>query len=318
MSIDAFRDEVSEEVSAILSPKFDVEVIETNFVPKPDDPRITFPNTDYEKQSCKLIETCVLYIDIRKSTELNLSHRQATVAKLYSAFGRSMTRAAKYYGGHVRGIVGDRVMVVFDKIDCFEHAVNTSVLMNSVAKYVLDKKFDKNEINCGIGIDYGKMLVTKVGIVRRGEESSNYKGLVWLGRPANVASKLTDLANKPEQTKWEECVHVGRYYPNIGEWSWGNESYANFVGDLENIPLSNRLQHKDGYFRSHFKTGRNVLEAARTPPILMTKEVFAGFKKACPDDNIIQKNWIQKKSLRTAEYGGEVYGGDVTFTAFKS
>jgi hypothetical protein len=41
------------------------------------------------------------------------------------------------------------------------------------------------------------MLATKTGIRRHGEQQGNYRNLVWLGRPANVASKLTDLANKP-------------------------------------------------------------------------------------------------------------------------
>jgi class 3 adenylate cyclase len=40
-------------------------------------------------QGTKLIDTCVLYIDIRRSTDLNLSHKPVTVAKLYSAFVRS-------------------------------------------------------------------------------------------------------------------------------------------------------------------------------------------------------------------------------------
>jgi adenylate cyclase len=140
-----------------------------------------------------------------------------------------MTRVARYYGGHVRGIIGDRVMVVFDKKDCFEDAVNTAVLMNSVAKHILNKHFKKNEIQCGIGIDYGKMLVTKVGIIRRSQEKSNYKGLVWLGRPANVTSKLTDLANKPSRVRTEDCLHVGIHYKYINNWTWYNQSFEGLL-----------------------------------------------------------------------------------------
>lgn len=318
MSLASFRDEVTDEIASILASDFEVEVVETDFVPKPDDPKITFPNTDSGKQSCKLIETCILYIDIRKSTELNLSHRRSTVAKLYSAFGRSMTRTARYYGGHVRGIIGDRVMVVFDKADCFENAVKTAVLMNSVAKHILNKQFGKNDIKCGIGLDYGKMLVTKVGIVRRGQETSSYKGLVWLGRPANLASKLTDLANKPTQKRSENCVQVGNFYPNINDWHWTIQSFEDFVGDLKDIPLTNKLIHKDDYYYSHFPSFREVVVASSTPPILMTKEVFLGFKKACSEHNIVEKNLITKKSVKTPEYGGDIYGGDVIFTAFSA
>ncbi|WP_425080378.1 adenylate/guanylate cyclase domain-containing protein [Ruegeria arenilitoris] len=316
MSLRTFRDEISEEVSSIFSSDFTVEVVETDFVPKPGDAKITFPNTDAKKLSCKLIETCVLYIDIRKSTELNLSHRRATVAKLYSAFGRSITRAARYYGGHVRGIIGDRVMVVFDKEDCFEKAVKTAVLMNSVAEYILNKNFPNNEIKCGIGIDYGKMLITKVGVVRRGEEVSNYKGLVWLGRPANVASKLTDIANKPAETREVPQVRTGFHYPRMNEYNWYEESLEQFIDKLEDIPLSNTLRHKDDYYFAHYKTTRTITEQVKTPPILMTREVFSGYEKACPDAKSIKNGWYKKKAVKIPEYNGDIFGGDVIFTIF--
>lgn len=80
MNIETFRDEIVAETASIFATEFDVEVVETDFVPQSDDPKITFPNTDTGKQCCKQIETCVLYIDIRKSTELNLTHRRTTVS----------------------------------------------------------------------------------------------------------------------------------------------------------------------------------------------------------------------------------------------
>lgn len=36
----------------------------------------------------------------------------------------------------------------------------------------------------------------KVGIVTKGAENDDNKGLVWVGYPANFASRLTDCANK--------------------------------------------------------------------------------------------------------------------------
>ena len=76
----AFRDELSAEVRDILSNEFSIEVTSTNTVPHSGDGAITYPNTDAMRQGTKLLETCVLYIDIRRSTELNFTHRQATVA----------------------------------------------------------------------------------------------------------------------------------------------------------------------------------------------------------------------------------------------
>ena len=56
-------------------------------------------------------------------------------------------------------------MVVFDTQDCFSKAIDTAVLMNSIAKHVINKHFKHNEVKCGIGIDHGKILITKVGII---------------------------------------------------------------------------------------------------------------------------------------------------------
>ena len=60
--------------------------------------------------NAKTITTCVLYIDIRKSTELNLKHKPETLTKLYAAFMRSMIKAAQHYEGKVRNIIGDRIV----------------------------------------------------------------------------------------------------------------------------------------------------------------------------------------------------------------
>ena len=197
MELKDFLQDINDDVKAINNSDFTVEVIETKYVPNPDDKDLTYENFDTKTKKCKSIETCVLYIDIRKSTELSNIHRNSTLVKLYSSFIRSMVKAGERYGGKVRNIVGDRVMVVFDSDDCFTNAVNTAVLMNTIATRIIDKHFKNNEVKCGIGIDYGKMLVTKVGTIKQGKENSQYKSLVWLGNAANIASKLTDVANKP-------------------------------------------------------------------------------------------------------------------------
>ncbi len=152
--MDAFRTSVDEEVRSILGANFRAVVVPTDTVPGPGDPDLTYPNLDAREQQCKLLESCVLHVDIRDSTRISDQHRRETLVRLYSAFVRSMARCATYFGGRVRNIVGDRVMVLFDRANCFGNAVNTAVLMNSVGQYVLDRHFPNNTIKLGIGIDY--------------------------------------------------------------------------------------------------------------------------------------------------------------------
>lgn len=309
------RDELSDEVGTILAKDFTVTATKTNTVPHSSDGAITFPNLDAKTQACKLIDTCVLYIDIRRSTELSISHKAETVAKLYSAFVRAMTKCARHYGGHVRGIIGDRVMVIFDCDDCFANAVNCAILMNSAAKYVINKHFTRNEVQCGIGIDTGKMLVTKTGFRRRGVEQHNYKNLVWLGRPANVASKLTDIANKSGEGITVDKVRVAYQGILSTDWYWQDEWTNDFAKNVSSSILGG-LSHSNPRYRSHYMTTEYLTTREATKPILMTAPVYNGFKAARPDDKSVKGGWFKKVAVEVPGYTGDVYGGDVHFTAF--
>lgn len=309
------RTELADEVGTILASDFTISTTDTSTVPHSDDGAITFPNLDAKSQACKTIDTCVLYIDIRRSTELSITHKPETVAKLYSAFVRSMTKAARHFGGHVRGIIGDRVMVIFDCADCFKNAVDCAILMNSAAKYVINKYFTRNEVQCGIGIDAGKMLVTKTGFRRRGVEQYNYKNLVWLGRPANVASKLTDIANKPAEGLSVDKVRVAYASPLALEWQWKDEWPSAFAKKLSHTLLGGFV-HSDPAYRTHFMTTEYLQTRAATPPILMTAPVYRGMAASQPQRDYVANGWFTPRTVEVPGYEGAVYGGDVTFVAF--
>ena len=119
MTVKDFLEVINDEVRTVVSSDFEIEVVETDFVPNFNDSSITFDNLDTKTKRCKLLESCVLYVDIRNSARISAARQPQTLAKLYSSFVRSMIAAARYNGGHIRNIIGDRVMVVFDKEDCF-------------------------------------------------------------------------------------------------------------------------------------------------------------------------------------------------------
>jgi class 3 adenylate cyclase len=346
------RDEIDDEISTILASDFNVGVVRTSSVPHSDDPAITFPNLDARLQRCKVIETAVLYVDIRRSTNLNFEHRPQTVAKLYSAFVRAMTRCAAEYRGHVRGIIGDRVMVIFNPSTAFTDAVDAATLMNSVCQDELNKNFKQNDVTCGIGIDYGRMLATKTGVRRHGYERHNYRSLVWLGRPANVASKLTDLANKTTHHS-QDIVRearaalpfslglgnqflfggLGGAVPSSGlglanpiqaalglgqapgnEWIWNDVELKEFVGRMELTygAAAPTITHRDPLFRSFFLTTKH--STTTTPPILMTKAIYDGFRKANPQRRSLHQGLWKPISLFVPGYNGRIFGGDVIFS----
>ena len=64
----------------------------------------------------------------------------------------------------------------------------------------LKSKVNGKIIECGIGIDYGKVLVTQVGMygVEQDENKENEVDCVWVGNTTNHASKYSDLASGGE------------------------------------------------------------------------------------------------------------------------
>jgi adenylate cyclase len=312
MGMKEFLADIDGSVAAVLGSNFDVEVVSTQYVPKFSDSNLTYDNLDARTKKCKLLESCVLYIDIRDSAALSTEKRPRTLAKLYSAFVGSMVRAAKYHGGHVRNIIGDRVMVVFDQENCFTNAVNTAILMNTISQHIINKRYS-DSFKCGIGIDHGKMLVTKAGQIRKGEETEFYRSLLWLGQPANVASRLTDIANKVFN-KTKPIVRVGLHYPLTDIWVWLDQSPAQFLNDLTET-YSPVLRHKDEYFNAFYQSEQTT--PLSYPPILMTAAVFSGYKVENPDERGLKENWWTKQSASIKEYQGDIYGGDVYFTAAK-
>ncbi|MEX3950648.1 adenylate/guanylate cyclase domain-containing protein [Paraburkholderia sp. EG287A] len=317
MNLNELRVTIEDEVEAILSSRFAINVTSTQTVPHSDDGAITFPNLDEMRQSCKIVETCVLFIDIRRSTELNLQHRPQTVSRLYSSFVRAMVRCAEQYNGHVRGIIGDRLMVIFDVADCFTNAVRTAQAMNTVSSRIINRHFRQNEVSCGIGIDFGRMLVTKTGFRRHGVERHNYRSLVWLGRPANVASKLTDIANKNATFREEPAVNVGRHYPLTNQFSWNTESVQDFISGLKSeyfLPNVNLFTHSDQYVFAAHPTTRTVQVSQKSPPILMTRVVYDGYRAKHPTENSIVNHWYKRCYVSVPGYDDAVFGGDVILT----
>ncbi len=130
---------ISDDVKDIFN--HDIETNKTYSVPGRNDQNLTFGRNQIKKG--KLIETCVLFIDIRNSTSMSrtLKNDKAKLGKIYSAFIDAMASIADKYG-YVRNIIGDRVMVVFEPSNCYVDAVNCAVVMHTTAVKILKNTVD--------------------------------------------------------------------------------------------------------------------------------------------------------------------------------
>ncbi len=331
-----FLQSIADDVNEIFT--HEIETPKTYGVPGRSDRELTFGRNQIKKG--KLISTCVLFIDIRNSTVISkkLKNDKAKLGKIYSAFVDAMATIADRYG-YVRNIIGDRVMVVFEPSNCFVDAINCAVTMHTVAVRILKKYSGLDDFKCGIGIEYGEMLILKTGIQKRNEEQSEYKNLVWVGDAANTASKLTDFSNKEynsplykityeyitqerflKENKHKKLSILDIYFGNANnidsdyEWKFVKK---NTTINLSAIDFNKKVKsHPEWKYEDKKIIGiEKVEQNGITSPILMSGKVYAEFKKAIIKSPLLEsftkKQYPNEPYTGTGIYGGYAYCPDI-------
>lgn len=288
----------------------ELKFLDTSAVPCIEDDDLTFG--DGVEKKGKHIKTCVLYVDIRNSVELTHRHSITKMGKIFSTFTRCVQMAAIKSNGRIRNIIGDRVMVVFPEENCFQNAVECAISINHLMKNVLNKKFYGIDFQCGIGIDYGDMYCIKVGMPKRDGEREDNRRLVWVGLPANHASRLTDFANK----EYSELRYRVRNY--FRKWTLQRNTDAKIypiqsdgVGCKEDVMTADEAVNNILDGKSIQIEPLSIVEPYRYNPILLSEDVFYGFKKACPNDNSILKGWWKPEERPIKDIQSKVYGANL-------
>lgn len=309
-------DEIKSDIKDVFD--LDFSFSDTKSVPSLQDSTLTYEKGNIKKG--KTIYTCVLFVDIRDSVNLNATHQAKTMGKIYTAFTKSVLKIARYYGAFVRNIIGDRVMVVFPSENCFVNAVDCAISINHISNEI-NKAINNGDFKCGIGIDYGKMSVIKVGVTVKGDENNENKGLVWVGEPANFASRLTDNANK---TITRIFYHIEGSYTTPENLLPNNPFFSNGINKtvhkavdydeedfLHHIFMYNGNLHLREFSRIDRFERKN--EEYKYPAILISEKVFQEFKTARPNDKAIKSNWwkLQEHPIRNVSY--KVYGATLTW-----
>ena len=221
----------------------------------------TVPSIDDTSFAAKgvMIETAFLYADVRGSSAITEEHRRATAAKIYRSFHLCMAYTARRYGGQIRSYDGDRILVVLptqkgSAAFACDKAVQTAFAMVFVVHEVLEPKIRKyREFDFGIGIDYGKALLVRVGT--RG--NANNSGTVWAGRPANLAAKLSDRGKCREHVIISAAVHDRlsdaqlklpyKGFFGVRHKDMWERSSISFAGGSERVYSSDYWLSPDGY-----------------------------------------------------------------------
>ncbi len=144
------------------------------------------------------LEATILYSDLDESTKLVDNYKDWFAAENYKTFLQCATKIIRSEGGHIRSFDGDRVMGVFignTKNTC---AVRCALKIHFAVKHIIQPKMNeryntKYVMKHVTGIDMSKVMVAKAGI-------RNSNDLVWIGRAANHAAKLSALS--PDYPTW--------------------------------------------------------------------------------------------------------------------
>jgi class 3 adenylate cyclase len=138
------------------------------------------------------IDATVLYADMADSTHLVDNFRPFFAAEIYKSFLACAAKIIRSEGGEITAYDGDRVMAVFIGELKNTRAARTAMKIHWARREVIAPALVKQyegttfKLNHVVGIDTSSLFVAKTGV--RGAND-----LVWVGRAANHAAKLSSL-----------------------------------------------------------------------------------------------------------------------------
>ncbi len=138
------------------------------------------------------LDATVLYADMAGSTSLVDDYQAWFAANVYKTYLRCAAKIIASEGGKITAYDGDRVMAVFIGDLKNTTAARTALKINYARIHIVNdairaRNFDlAYEVQHSIGIDSSKLTVVRTGV--RGAND-----LVWIGRAANYAAKLSSL-----------------------------------------------------------------------------------------------------------------------------
>jgi len=138
------------------------------------------------------LEATVLYADMADSTKLVDGYKNWFAAAIYKTFLFSAAKIIRAEGGTITAYDGDRIMAVFIGGSKNTAAVRAGMKIKWAVDEIINParlaKFANNQyiVKHVVGIDTSKLYVARTGV--RGAND-----LVWVGRAANYAAKLSTL-----------------------------------------------------------------------------------------------------------------------------
>lgn len=183
------RSNLKEELSAAVKKIFRDQWSERDgeAVPDPEDLRLGNDGV--------ILDATVLYADLSGSTSLVDNYKPRFAAEVYKSYLACAAPILKNEGGTITAYDGDRIMAVFIGKLKNTSAVRAGLKINGavwdIIKPALNTQYPTTSYTLKhvVGIDTSKLLVCRIGV-------RNDNDLVWVGRAANYAAKLSSLSGE--------------------------------------------------------------------------------------------------------------------------
>ncbi len=183
-------DELTTKVVGIFRSNWEIQ--QGRQVPEPESLRLSNHAIEFDRAT-------ILYADLKGSTNMVGGKTWQVSGEVYKAFLHCAGAIIRSEGGSITSYDGDRVMGVWVG-DCQSTpAAKCALKINHVVRNVINPAFKNQyptehfEIKHVVGIDTSPIRAARTGV--RGNND-----IVWIGRAANYAAKLTDLGNMSEST----------------------------------------------------------------------------------------------------------------------
>jgi class 3 adenylate cyclase len=139
------------------------------------------------------LDATVLYADMTDSTKMVDSKTPEKSAEIYKAYMQCSAKIIKEEGGAITAYDGDRIMAIFIGNSKNTTAAKAALKLQWGLREVINREFkayytdDDYQLNHTVGIDSSKLFVSRIGV-------RNDNDLVWVGRAANYAAKLSAIS----------------------------------------------------------------------------------------------------------------------------
>ncbi|MBB3348394.1 adenylate/guanylate cyclase domain-containing protein [Sphingomonas sp. BK069] len=175
------RTDLDEAVAKIFRDPWSV----TDGVVVPESTDLTLSNTG------RSLDATVLYADLAASTRLVDGWSREFAAEIYKTFLLVAAKLIRSRGGTITAYDGDRIMAVYVGKSQSSDAVKTALQLHWACDNIIQPRLQRQyptatySIAHTCGIDHSPVMAAKTGV--RGAND-----LVWVGRAANYAAKLSN------------------------------------------------------------------------------------------------------------------------------